>query len=135
MNLADTSTTTYLVRHGQTALNAAGLLRGRLDPPLDPVGQRQAAALGDLFHDVKLLVVITSPLRRATQTAQPIAVASGAPLVVDVNLLDRDYGPWAGTASTDVERRFGSVDDAPGVEPLEQFEHRVVCAVAELAHR
>ena len=36
----------YLVRHGRTAANAAGLLLGRLDPELDEVGRWQAARLG-----------------------------------------------------------------------------------------
>lgn len=44
----------YLVRHGRTPLNADGVLRGRLDPPLDDAGRAEAADLGDLFIDVPL---------------------------------------------------------------------------------
>jgi hypothetical protein len=67
----------YLVRHGRTALNAGGLLRGRSDPALDEVGCGEAAALGGLLRDVELAGVVTSPLLRARQTAEAIAVASG----------------------------------------------------------
>ncbi len=35
-----------LVRHGQTAWNAAGRWMGHADPPLDETGRRQAQALG-----------------------------------------------------------------------------------------
>lgn len=77
----------------RTALNAAGVLRGRLDPPLDDVGEHQARALGALFADVSVAAVVSSPLQRASQTAQPIADATGAPLVCDDAFVDRDYGP------------------------------------------
>ena len=33
----------YLARHGRTALNAEGRLRGHLDPPLDDTGHALAA--------------------------------------------------------------------------------------------
>ncbi|MGD0440008.1 MAG: histidine phosphatase family protein, partial [Acidimicrobiales bacterium] len=36
----------FLVRHGQSDANAAGLVIGRTDSPLTELGQRQAAALG-----------------------------------------------------------------------------------------
>ncbi|HWU48178.1 MAG TPA: histidine phosphatase family protein, partial [Humibacter sp.] len=36
----------YLARHGQTVLNAEGRLRGLANPPLNEVGQAEAAALG-----------------------------------------------------------------------------------------
>jgi broad specificity phosphatase PhoE len=42
----DEATRIYLVRHGRTKLNAAGVLRGHLDPPLDVVGRRQVRELG-----------------------------------------------------------------------------------------
>src|SRR5579862_9282173 len=100
----------YLVRHGQTALNAAGLLRGRLDPPLDEEGERQAQALAVFFAGVPVTVVVTSPLQRAVQTAAPIARSTSAPLVHDDAFIDRDYGVWAGRSHEDVERIHGSLD-------------------------
>jgi broad specificity phosphatase PhoE len=103
----------FLVRHCRTRLNATGVLRGRLDPPLDHVGRREAAGLAALFHPARLAAVAASPLLRAQQTAQAIATATDAPLVTDVGPVDRDYGPWAGVDRADVERRFGSLDAAP----------------------
>ena len=37
----------YLVRHGRTDANAKGLLQGRLDPPLDEIGIKQAEAIAE----------------------------------------------------------------------------------------
>jgi broad specificity phosphatase PhoE len=123
----------FLVRHGRTRLNATGVLRGRLDPPLDDVGRREAAGLAALFHPRRLAAVAASPLLRAQQTAQAIATATDAPLVTDVGLVDRDYGPWAGVARADVERRFGSLDAAPDVEPAAAFSTRVADTLTRLA--
>ena len=127
--------TVYVVRHGRTALNAAGVLRGRLDPPLDAVGEQQAHALGELFADSHVDAVVCSPLQRARQTAGPIADATGATLACEDALVDRDYGPWAGTARADVEARFGSLDRTPEIEPMGSLVSRVVFAASEVAVR
>ena len=63
----------FLVRHGETALNAAGVLRGQLDIPLNATGEAEAAALGEVFRGVPLSAVVSSPLRRAVDTARPVA--------------------------------------------------------------
>jgi broad specificity phosphatase PhoE len=118
----------YLIRHGRTSLNAAGLLRGRLDPPLDSAGCAEAERLGDAFTDVLLKLIIASPLRRAIETAEPIARATGAELRPEPALADRDYGPWNGKSGAVLEQRFGSVDDAPGVESLQTFQQRILAA-------
>ena len=127
--------TIYLVRHGRTALNAAGVLRGRLDPPLDAVGLREAVVLGETFADVRIAAVVTSPLARARATSEPIAASTGAPLLADDAFADRDYGPWAGTARGAVEAEHGSVDAAPGVEPFVSFAARVVEGTTRYAAR
>ena len=61
----------YLVRHGQTLQNQAGLLQGRSDFPLNEMGREQARRVGAFFREqgVRFDAVYTSPLRRAVQTA------------------------------------------------------------------
>jgi len=131
----DADVTLYLIRHGRTALNAAGMLRGRLDPALDAIGMGEAKALGNLFAGVALVAVVTSPLERARQTASAIAATTEAPVEVDEGLADRDYGPWAGTPGDEVERRFGSLDAAPGIEAPGPFVARVTVATMATASR
>jgi probable phosphoglycerate mutase len=134
-----TVTVVYLIRHGRTGLNAAGLLRGRVDVPLDEVGRAEADRLGALFAGVRLAAVLSSPLRRAMQTAEPVAASSGAPLRQAEAFLDRDYGPWNGRLQAEAERAHGCLDAAPGVEPRPAFQRRVLAglgtAVAEQAGR
>ncbi|MBT4677856.1 MAG: hypothetical protein HOB67_08430, partial [Acidimicrobiaceae bacterium] len=50
----------FVLRHGRTAANAAGLLLGRLDPDLDELGVRQAAAAAAALSTVDR--VVSSPL-------------------------------------------------------------------------
>jgi broad specificity phosphatase PhoE len=76
----------FLVRHGQTAANAAGLFLGRADPPLTELGQRQARAIAAALPAPSLL--ISSPLRRARDTA----AAFGRPVQVDERWIEMDYG-------------------------------------------
>ncbi|MGQ0831209.1 MAG: histidine phosphatase family protein [Microthrixaceae bacterium] len=86
-----------VVRHGRTEANASGLLLGRrLDPGLDDVGQRQAAALGRVLAAADR--VVASPMRRARETAAAI----GRPVEIDERWIEIDYGSFDGTPLADV---------------------------------
>lgn len=85
-----------LVRHGQTAANADGLILGRLDPPLTPQGQAQAEALAAALPAPDRL--ICSPLVRARQTADAFA----AEPEVDERWIEFDYGDIDGVPVAEV---------------------------------
>ena len=86
-----------LVRHGRTDANASGLLLGRrLDPGLDPLGVRQAAALAAAVGSAAR--VVCSPLRRTRETAE----ALGLPVTIDERWIEIDYGTLDGTPLADV---------------------------------
>lgn len=123
----------YLCRHGRTPLNVAGRLRGRLDPELDLVGIAEARDLARHLGGLGVVRVIASPLRRAVQTATPIADAAGVRLETDDRLLDRDYGEFDGAPQAEVIARFGSLDAAPGVEPPDAVVARVRAVLEEVA--
>ena len=90
-----------LVRHGRTAANAAGLLQGRLDQPLDAVGEQQAAAVAGFVHtlvDGRIDEVVCSPLQRARQTASAFELSP----TVDDRWLELSYGVYEGVPHADV---------------------------------
>ena len=69
-------TTLYIVRHGQSQANAAGILQGsQVDTPLTIKGQQQAQLVGQQLAARKISfdLVVASPLLRAAQTAAIIA--------------------------------------------------------------
>jgi len=106
--MTDARTLVYLARHGQTALNESGVLRGLLDPPLDETGRRQAADLGASLGPRQPSLVVASPLLRARETAHPVADHAGLTVTPDGCLLDRDYGQWAGTPRDAVVAQWGA---------------------------
>jgi broad specificity phosphatase PhoE len=123
--------TIYLCRHGETALNAGGRLRGLSDPDLDAAGRQQADALAMTLQPTRPRAILASPLARTMQTAQAIAVACRLTTEVSDDLLDRDYGPQNGRPVEEVTAHWGSVDDAPGVEPWESVLARAQAALAK----
>ena len=78
MNLHLTARPIWLTRHGESVYNAAGLLGG--DPDLTPDGHRYAQSLAEFLDrcdpDRKDIVIWTSSLRRAVQTAAPLCRTS-----------------------------------------------------------
>jgi broad specificity phosphatase PhoE len=126
-----------IVRHGQTDANARGVLLGRADPPLDQIGRTQvsavAAALAPLRRDTR---IISSPLRRARETAA--IIAREGDVEIDERWIELDYGTFEGTPVADVPedtwRRWrADADYAPGGgESLRSLGVRVCAACDEL---
>lgn len=130
-----TDTRVLLVRHGRTALNAEGRLRGLADPELDEQGIEEARAVAHALRASGIECVASSPLRRAMRTAEIIADACGAPHEVDPAFNDRDYGEWTGHLRSEVIAQWGGVDLAPGVEPSEAVRVRALRGLEAIAGR
>jgi broad specificity phosphatase PhoE len=107
-------TVIYLVRHGQTPLNEADVLRGLADPALDETGRGQAERLGAALGSRELVAVVSS-----RETAQPVAERAGLEVTVDQSLLDRDYGPWTGVSQESVIERWGLAGPDRDRSPLD----------------
>ena len=122
-----------LVRHGQTATNAAGRLLGRSDPPLTELGERQAAAAAAAVGPVSR--VISSPLARARASA----ACFGLPVEIDERWIEIDYGELENQPLNEVSTDFWSGWRAdptlspPGGESLAAVGARVRAACDELA--
>ena len=132
-----------VVRHGRTGHNATGRLLGRLNPPLDEVGERQASAVADLLarpphHEGRVVRVVSSPLLRARSTAGAIADAVGVDVEIDERWIEVDYGEFDGMPLGDVPSevwaswRVDADYAPPGGESLGSVARRVEAACAEL---
>jgi broad specificity phosphatase PhoE len=98
-----------LLRHGQTALSVDRRYSGRSDPELTELGLAQAAGVAAGIKSVegvdRVGAALTSPLRRARQTAEPVTVALGVPLATHDGLLETDFGDWDGLTFAEARDR------------------------------
>lgn len=100
-------TTTLLLRHGQTALSVERRFAGRGDIPLTERGLEQAAkAASRLAERGGIDLVLSSPLSRARQTAAAVCDAVTAPLAIDDDLAETDFGAWEGLSFAEVMARW-----------------------------
>lgn len=89
----------YIIRHGETALNVKGCLQGWVDEPLNENGRDLARETGKGLRDVHFDLIITSPLKRARETAELVTEASRkqfgeVPILEDDRLKELDWGSW-----------------------------------------
>ncbi len=91
-----------LVRHGQTDWNAEGKLQGRTDIELNQNGIFQAQQCRNALSDMDWDLIITSPLKRAKETAEIINVELNIPLIEMEHFIERYYGDAEGM--TEAER-------------------------------
>jgi probable phosphoglycerate mutase len=89
----------WLLRHGETEWSAEGRHTGRTDVPLTEQGERQAAAMRDMFADVHPTLVLCSPRSRARETAR---LAGFADIVIDDDLVEWDYGDYEGRTTSEI---------------------------------
>lgn len=86
-----------LVRHGQTAGNAQGLLHGHTDLALNDTGIRQAELVAEhILANFLIESVISSPLQRAISTAGLIAGKFGLTVDLHEGLLEMNFGDLEG---------------------------------------
>lgn len=127
-----------LIRHARP--ERLELDEGPADPPLDATGAAQAEALASWLVDEGLDALYTSPLRRARETAAPVAARLGLqPVVADgVAEWDRDASAYIPTedlprVAPDVWRAMTGGDwDALGID-LPAFLHRVATTLERIA--
>jgi probable phosphoglycerate mutase len=141
------TTTVVLMRHGQTAWNLEGRLRGRANVPLDETGVAQAEVAARYIGDNWTPdAVYCSPLMRARQTAEKVAEPFILHERVHPGFLDIDYGVWEGHTPEELrEKRWDRALEAwytrpqeapiPGGETLHAVRLRAMGAIREVVER
>ncbi len=94
----------YVARHGETDWNREGRYQGRRESHLTATGRAQAAALARALEGVSVGRVVSSPLARCAETAEPIALQHGVTLEKDARLIEIAHGTWEGRLRADIER-------------------------------
>ena len=115
----------YLIRHGETELNAARVLQ----PPETPLGARgreQARRLAEHLAEAGIVHILSSDLVRAEETARALEATTRASLEFEPLLQERNFGDLRGTAYADLdEDPFQPGYAPPGGETGPDFRARV----------
>ncbi|GAA4958085.1 bifunctional RNase H/acid phosphatase [Streptomonospora halophila] len=93
-----------LLRHGETPMSTEQRFAGVGDIGLTETGHAQARAAARHLAGSGIDVVVSSPLRRARDTAQPVAAELALPVEVDEGLRETDFGAWEGMTFGEVQR-------------------------------
>ncbi len=117
----------FLARHGETEWTVTRRHTGSTDVPLTDAGELQAVELGQLLTGVEPDRVLSSPMRRALDTAR---LAGFEDQVEQVDALrEFDYGEYEGLTSDQIRASRPDWDlfrdGCPGGETPEQVAARV----------
>jgi len=134
----------YLTRHGETDANRAQRYAGWSDDRLNQRGLSQAAALAERLSGEGIDRVFTSPVLRAVETAQILAVRLNADVHTVHGLHEIELGPWKGLTEAEVAERWPDeyqewktsphTLDLRGRESLADVGERALDAVDQIAH-
>jgi phosphosulfolactate synthase len=108
----------WLVRHGESTWNAAGLAQGHDDrAELTDRGLTQASDAAWQFRDRPVRALYASDLRRARQTAAAFALVLGLPVLADTRLRERSLGVLEGLPSATIGASATGLDEGRVADP------------------
>ena len=128
-----------LIRHGETDWNRELRWQGQTDVPLNQSGLEQARAVAESLRGTRVDAIFTSDLKRARQTSDAVAAATGARVHEDRRLREIRLGTWEGMSFDEIRARDGEALDrfradpigsrAPGGESVPEVRQRVVASL------
>lgn len=133
--------TFLLIRHGENDYVKTGRMAGRTPGVhLNEKGREEAARLAESLRGAPLAAIYSSPLERAAETAEPIALATGLKVELLPGLMDTDIGDWQGAELKKVGKlpewktvqRSPSRFRFPGGESFVEQQTRLVTEVERL---
>ncbi len=96
----------YLIRHGQSVGNSEGRFGGHTPTPLSLLGQSQARITAEALKKERFTAIYSSDLRRAVQTAEPLAHLSSLDVETTPAFRERSVGVLEGLTFNEAEKEF-----------------------------
>ncbi|MBI5278540.1 MAG: histidine phosphatase family protein [Burkholderiales bacterium] len=132
-----------LVRHGETDWNRELRFQGQVDVPLNDIGHEQARRIARRLAGTQAAALYCSDLRRARDTALPIARQLSMAEVADAGLREQSFGLVDGMSIEEIQQRqpeaweswlkFDPDYAMPQGESMREFHARVMKAVHRIA--
>jgi broad specificity phosphatase PhoE len=136
------NTTLLVVRHAQTTSNVNGRYMGWLDEDLNDEGVMQATRLSRRLSRRPIAAVFSSPLKRASRTAELLAHPHRVPVQQLHDLGEIRIGAWEGMFAREIEAKFPelwrtwrtdpSTVQMPAGESLSQVSQRAIVALKDM---
>lgn len=133
----------FVITHTEASHHISGLVGGWLDSDLTKLGRKQAQAtankLASMIEDTHVQL-ISSDLKRAVQTAQPISEVFSCDVLLSTDLREISYGDAEGRPDAWLKERWVPAPDGnrmdhrhlPGNETRREFATRVYRGVAPI---
>lgn len=126
----------YIIRHGETDWNVKRRFQGRSDIELNEEGRRLARVTAEALKDIPFTKIITSPLKRAYETAIIMKGNRDIPVIKDERIIEISFGEYEGLCCGKEgynipDPAFMNFFDAPleykppkGAESIEELRNR-----------
>ena len=120
----------FVVRHGQTDYNVKHLFQGYSDIPLNDIGMEQAKETARKFENIRIDLILVSPLKRALQTAEYIKNVTKSQMIIEDRLIERCFGnmeghenrkDWNIQMMLDYDKNYKKEN----IEPIQEFFKRI----------
>ncbi|WP_343709243.1 glucosyl-3-phosphoglycerate phosphatase [Mycobacterium sp.] len=92
-----------MLRHGQTAFNVGSRMQGQLDTELTELGRAQAVAAAEALAKHQPVLIVSSDLRRAYDTAVALQERTGLRVRADDRLRETHLGDWQGMTHAEID--------------------------------
>lgn len=96
----------YFVRHGQTDYNIQGKYYGKTDVSLNETGEKQAKEMANFLEKISFDKIITSPLKRAYDTAKIIGEGRKISIEKEALLCEQDFGIFEGKTYIELQKEY-----------------------------
>ncbi|MEK4701545.1 histidine phosphatase family protein [Solibacillus sp. FSL R7-0668] len=123
-----------LVRHGETDWNKLGKLQGHTDIALNENGMKQAEMCAQILKGNGYELVLTSPLKRAKQTAQIIAQKNALQIIEMPLFIERNYGDAEGMNYEERITKFPN-RHYPNQESKEILAQRIIKGLEQITEQ
>jgi len=122
----------WQARHGESTANIEGVHAGqRIDAELSDKGMEQAKTLSKKAEDLPIERIVSSPLKRAKQTADVIGKKLGINVEIDDRLTEYDMGEASGKSIYEVIPEFKTGNKLS--EDPKKFKSRVINTLQDLS--
>lgn len=133
------------VRHGYSITNFTNTFAGSLDAPLNEQGIKQAELSGEYLKKYKIDKIYSSDLKRAYNTALPIAKLHNLEIIKTKELREIFAGDWEGKTYCELKEKYPHQYDAwmgdigncepENGETVKDFFNRIKNAVFDIAEK